>query len=72
MDGKRIYTSISEKTVRRSRDRVLNELNVLTGGEALKAISLVEEYNELESICKDIEKEREDKKAELSFSEMIS
>ena len=54
-----IYTSITEATVTGARDRVIDELHALTNGEPNKAIKLVAEYNELNAICKEIEKKKE-------------
>lgn len=55
------YVAITEATALGARDRVLDDLNALTNGEAEKAIRYVEEFNELEKICKKIAKDREEK-----------
>lgn len=65
MDKYSIYTSITEATAYGARDRVLDDLNALTNGEAAKAIKYVEEFKELEAICNEI-KERRLKEAELN------
>ena len=49
--GKSIFTHITEKTLYGARDRVLDDLNSLTHGEADKAIKYVQEFLELDSIC---------------------
>lgn len=69
-----IYTHITEATAYGARDRVLDDLNALTNGEADKAIKYVAEFNELEAICKEIEerKAKGAQKTELSFAEMLA
>ncbi len=52
--AKEIYTTITAQTVTGARDRVLNDLNALTDGKAQKAIDLVSEYLELDSILEKI------------------
>lgn len=49
-----IYTTITEQTVTGARDRVLSDLNALTDGKAQKAIELVSEFIELDSILEKI------------------
>lgn len=49
-----IYTTITEATVTGARDRVLGDLNALTDGKAQKAIDLVSEFLELDSILEKI------------------
>ena len=55
MDDVKVYVSITESTAYGARDRVLNELNALTSGNADRAIKYVEEFMELDGICKEIE-----------------
>lgn len=57
----RAYVAITEATALGARDRVLDDLDALTDGEAEKAIKYVAEFNELDSICKEIAKGREEK-----------
>lgn len=49
-----IYTTITEQTITGARDRVLSDLNALTDGKAQKAIELVSEFIELDSILEKI------------------
>lgn len=55
------YVAMTEATALGARDRVLDDLNALTNGEAEKAIKYVAEFNELDSICKKIANEKEEK-----------
>ena len=54
----REYVQITKSTVEAARDRVLDDLNALTNGEAERAIRYVAEFNELEGICQKL-KEKE-------------
>ena len=45
-----VYASITYATLTGARDRVLDDLNQLTDGNAEKAIKYVEEFLELEKI----------------------
>ena len=58
--GKSIFTHITEKTLYGARDRVLEYLNILTHGEADKAIEYVQEYLELDSICEEYKKQEKE------------
>lgn len=58
-----IFTSITEATAYGARDRVLDDLNALTNGEAEKAIKYVAEFKELDKICRKIEEEKAEKAA---------
>jgi hypothetical protein len=49
-----IYTTITAQTITGARDRVLSDLNALTDGKAQKAIELVSEFIELDSILEKI------------------
>lgn len=51
-----IYTNITHETVIGARDRVLDDLNLLTNGNADKAIAYVKEFLELDGILREIEK----------------
>lgn len=57
-----IYAFITEETLTGARDRVLEDLNALTNGEAEKAIAYVSEFIELNSI---LEEHKERKTADL-------
>lgn len=60
MEKKRvIFTEITETTLFGARDRVLDDLEKLTDGNAWKAIQYVHEFLELEEICKKFKKENE-------------
>lgn len=48
-----IYTSITEETVTGARDRVLDQLNELTNGQADVAIRYVSEFVELDNILRE-------------------
>lgn len=48
-----IYTSITEETVTGARDRVLDQLNELTDGQADVAIRYVSEFVELDNILRE-------------------
>lgn len=63
--GKTFYTGITEETLTGARDRVLDDLNELTGGYAEKAIAYVSEFLELDEILKECIK-REKEKAEAA------
>ena len=57
-----MFVNITETTAFGARDRVLDDLNKLTNGNAYKAIQYVSEFLELERICeefKNAEKEEE-------------
>ena len=54
----KIYAVITEETVVGAKGRVLDALDKLTGGEAEKAIKLVSEYVELESILEEHYKDK--------------
>lgn len=56
--------SITETTAFGARDRVLDDLNTLTGGEAYKAIQYVLEFLELEKICEKFKEEKEEEEEE--------
>ena len=56
--GNSIYTSITEETATGARDRVLDDLNRLTGGAAYLAIKYVNEFLELDLIVQEF-KERQ-------------
>lgn len=56
--GNAIYTSITEETAIGARDRVLDDLNALTNGNADKAIRYVSEFLELNCIVQEF-KERQ-------------
>lgn len=58
------YVSITEATAYGARDRVLDDLNALTNGEAEKAIKYVAEFNELDRICREIEDEKKIRETE--------
>ena len=45
-----IYTAITYETLVGARDRVLEDLNKLTGGHADRVILYVKEFNELDNI----------------------
>jgi len=53
-----IFTRITEKTAYGALDRALADLDVLTNGQAAKAIECVAEINELKAICESIEEEK--------------
>lgn len=63
MDNVTAFVSITEATAYGARDRVLDDLNNLTNGEADKAIKYVDEFKELDSICKEIEEKKAKKAA---------
>ena len=48
-----VYASITYETLTGARDRVLDDLNDLTNGEAEKAIKYVTEFLELDKILED-------------------
>ena len=50
-----IYTRITEETAKKARDRVEQELGVLTNGHAFEAMALVKEFEELEGIVAEFE-----------------
>lgn len=52
------YVQITKSTLEAARDRVLDDLNALTDGEAEKALRYAAEFAELESICQRL-KEKE-------------
>ena len=58
MDAFTAYVSITEATAYGARDRVLDDLNALTNGEAEKAIKYVAEFIELDNICNDLKEKR--------------
>lgn len=67
-----IYTQITEATAYGARDRVLDDLNALTNGEADKAIRYVAEFKELEAICKEIkERKAREAKKNKEFNELV-
>lgn len=47
-----------------ARDRLLDDLNKLTDGNAYMAIDYVTQFLELEKICEEFEKEKKEKKEE--------
>lgn len=51
-----------------ARDRVLDDLNTLTGGEAYKAIQYVLEFLELERICDEFRKAEKEDEEPLPFT----
>ena len=51
-----IYTEITYETLVGARDRVLDDLNELTNGQADRVIMYVKEFNELESILEKYKK----------------
>ena len=53
MANNSIYTSITEETVTGARDRVLDQLNELTNGQADVAIRYVSEFVELDNILRE-------------------
>lgn len=53
MENNARFVSITESTAFGARDRVLDDLNELTDGNAEKAIKYVQEFLELESICEE-------------------
>ena len=59
MDDVKVYVSITESTAYGARERVLNDLNDLTNGNADRAIKYVKEFMELDGICKEIEERKE-------------
>ena len=59
-----IYTEITAATAYGARDRVLDDLNALTNGMAERAIRYVEEFKELDEICKRFKEREIEKKAE--------
>ena len=59
MDDVKVYVSITESTAYGARDRVLDDLNALTNGNADMAIKCVKEFMELDCICKEIEERKE-------------
>ena len=59
MDDVKVYVSITESTAYGAMDRVLDDLNALTNGNADRAIKCVEEFKELDGICKEIEERKE-------------
>ena len=59
MDDVKVYVSITESTAYGARDRVLDDLNALTNGNADRAIKYVKEFMELDGICKEIEERKE-------------
>jgi hypothetical protein len=65
-----IYTGITAETLQTARERALNYLNLITGGEAEAAIVCVKEYLELDKILKEHE-ERERQLAEQREREQI-
>ena len=54
MEGS-IYASITYETLTGARDRVLDDLNQLTDGNADKAIKYVNEFMELDKILREYE-----------------
>ena len=60
----RIYTFITKETLEGARDRVLDELNELTGGNAEEAIRYVSEFVELDQILREHKKKESDKEGE--------
>ena len=59
MDDVKVYVSITESTAYGARDRVLDDLNALTNGNADRAIKCVKKFIELDGICKEIEERKE-------------
>ena len=59
MDNVTVYVSITDATAYGARNRVLDDLNALTGGNADRAIKCVKEFMELDGICKEIEERKE-------------
>ena len=71
-----IYTGITAETLQTARERALNYLNLITGGEAEAAIICVKEYLELDKILKEheeSEKRRAEQRAkqDKEFSELV-
>lgn len=54
---KSFYTRITYNTLTGARDRVLDDLNLMTNGRADTAIKYVQEFLELDKILKEFEKE---------------
>ena len=50
---KSIFTQITVETLESARNRVLDDLNALTNGEAEKALAYVSEFLELDTILKE-------------------
>ena len=55
------FVSITETTAFGARDRVLDDLNKLTDGNAERAIKYVQEFLELESICEEFKDKEQPK-----------
>lgn len=53
-----IYTSITEETVKGSKNRAYAALDMLTNGKADMAIALVLEYKELDDILEELKKQQ--------------
>lgn len=64
-----IYTSITEETVTGARDRVLDQLNELTDGQADVAIRYVSEFVELDNILRE-HKERKAAEEKTAASDL--
>lgn len=62
MANNSIYTSITEETVTGARDRVLDQLNELTDGQADVAIRYVSEFVELDNILEEHKKRKAEEK----------
>ena len=68
---KRIYTSITEETLTAARDRVLDDLNALTDGNADKAIQYAAEFKELDGILEEHrQREREQAEAAAAYERL--
>lgn len=57
MDERTEYVRITESTAYGARDRVLDNLNELTKGQAEMAIKWAQEFLELDKICREFKKE---------------
>lgn len=81
-----VFESITVETLTGARDRVLDDLNALTDGNADKAIKYVAEFNELDEILKKHKQRQKEKaenekrlaafeeaqKTEITFAEMLA
>ena len=68
MDERFIYTSVSEKFVKRETKRVYALLEELTGGRANQAVELVEDYKTLVLMQAELGKRYAEAKEEEEFS----
>lgn len=50
------YVRMTEKTAYGARDRVLDDLNEMTNGNADRAIKYAREFMELEEICQEFKR----------------